>query len=140
MFAATRWIIYALLTVYIFMRTLPALVITTYRVQGEVPTSVPTELGNYFLHIPWPILAVTWLALFGYVAAFALFVFRQAGAKRVMVAALAADVGAWIWARAATAYSQVFTPVEQTLDALLFLVLISIIVLMILERQKDALT
>ena len=62
------------------------------------------------------------------------------GAKRIFVAAMAMDIGAWIWARAATAYSQVFSLVEQTLDALLFLVLITIIVLMIVERDRDAIT
>lgn len=137
---ASKWIIIALIGIYLAMSTLGALTMTVIRVSGSVPASAPAEQAAYFLALPWGVILLMWVALFTYVAALALIAFGRAGATRTLGAAVVIDIGSWLWARTATSYTVVFSPAEQALDALMLLVLVAIIVLMIVERRRDAIT
>ena len=90
--------------------------------------------------MPWGVIMVAWAALFLYVAALALLATRRPGATRTLSVALVVDIGGWLWARTATAYTEVFTPAAQSLHALLFLIMITIVVLMIVARRTGTLT
>lgn len=138
--AATRWITVALIGIYVLMNTLEALTMTIIRASGDDPAGAPSEQYAFFLSLPWGVIALAWGALLLYVVALSLLAFRRAGATRILSVAVVIDIGGWLWARTATAYTEVFSATEQALEALLFLVLISIIVLMIIERQRDSLT
>lgn len=138
--AVSRWLIAALVAAYILLRALPLIMMTAYRLHGGVPADAPTELATYFLHMPWVVIAVSWLAIVTYIVAVTLSVLRRAGAKRTFSAALALDLGAWIYARAATTYTDVFSPTEQAVDAFAFLIIVFVIALMIIERRRDSLT
>jgi|GEM_PF-1853727 len=140
MIKLSKWITIALIGIYIAMNTLGALTMTVIRVSGSVPTNAPAEQASYFLHLPWGVLALLWIALFVYVAALALIVMGRAGATRTLSVAVAIDIVRWLWARSATAYADVISPAEQALEALSFALLVTIIVLMIVERQRDAIT
>ncbi len=140
MIAATRWISITMIGVYILMSTLGALTMTAIRASNSVPASAPPEQAAYFLSMPWGVIILAWAALFLYVAALALIGMRRAGATRTLTAAVATDIGSWLWARTTTAYTDVLSPAEQNLDALLFLIMITIIALMMVERRTDTLT
>ena len=140
MIAATRWIIVAIASIYIVFRMLPAILMTSVRIGGNVPATMSPELADYLLHLPWIVIVVAWLALFLYAAAVALLAMGRVGATRTLSIAVVVDIGGWLWARTATTYTEVFTPAEQTLDALLFLIMITIIVLMIVARRTGTLT
>jgi len=140
MFKLSKWIIVALVGVYIALNTLGALTMTAVRISGSVPADAPAEQAAYFLTLPWGVIILLWLALFTYVAALALILARRAGATRTLGVAVVIDIGRWLWARSTTAYAEVMTPAEQAFEALSFVLLISIIVLMIVERQRDAIT
>lgn len=140
MIKLSKWITIALIGIYVAMNTLGALTMTVIRVSGSVPAAAPTEQAAYFLSLPWGVIALMWIALFVYVAALALITFHRPGATRTLSAAVAIDIGRWLWARSITAYSDAVSPAEQTFEALAFVLLITIIVLMIVERQRNALT
>ena len=136
----TRWIALILIGLYILLALFGALIITAVRMEGSVPVEAPLPEANYILSMPWALIAAEWVALTLYVAAFALIVFQLPGQTRTLTAAVAVDVGTWLWQRAMTTYADVFTPGEQATDALLLLALIAIVVLMIVERRRGALT
>lgn len=140
MLKISKWIIFALIAIHVAMNTLGALTMTVIRMSGSVPASAPAAQAAYFLSLPWGIIILTWIALFAYVTALALIAFGRAGATRTLAAAVAIDVGRWLWARTTTAYTDTISATDQALEALSFVLLITIIVLMIVERQRDALT
>ncbi len=126
--------------IYVLMSTLGALAMTIIRASGSAPDTAAPEQAAYFLSMPWGVIIAAWAALALYVAALALIAMRRPGAKRTLGAAVAVDIGGWLWARMTTTYTEVFTPAEQNLDALLFLMLITVIVLMMVERRTETLT
>jgi len=140
MIKLSKWITIALIAVYVLMNTLGALTMTAIRVSGTVPASAPTEQAAYFLTLPWGVIILLWIALLTYVAALALIGTGRVFATRTLGVAVAIDIVRWIWARSSTAYADVISPAEQALEALSFVVLVTIIVLMIVERQRDAIT
>jgi hypothetical protein len=136
----SKWIIVALISVYMLMSALGAMTITAIRAAGSAPATAPAEQAAYFMALPWGVIALMWIALLAYAASLTLIALGRPWATRLLSAAVAIDIGRWLWARATTAYSDVVSPAEQTFEALLFLVLIAVIVLMILERRRDAIT
>jgi len=140
MIKLSKWVTFALIGIYVAMNTLGALTMTVIRVTASVPANAPAEQASYFLHLPWGVLALLWIALFAYVAALALIAMGRAGATRTLSVAVAIDIVRWLWARSTTAYADVISPAEQALEALAFVLLVTIIVLMIVERQRDAIT
>lgn len=140
MASLSRWITLALIGVYILMNALGALTMTAVRVSGSAPANAPAEQAAYFLSLPWGVIALMWIALFAYAAALTLIAMGKPWATRTLSAAVVIDIGRWLWARSTTAYSEVISPAEQALEGMLFLVLIAVIVLMIMERRRDAIT
>lgn len=136
----TRWIALVLIGLYILLTLLAVLTITVVRMEGAVPVEAPLPEASYILNMPWALIIAEWAALLLYVAAFALIVFKLPGQTRTLTAAVAVDIGTWLWQRAMTTYADVFTPGEQATDALLLLALIAIVVLMIVERRRGTIT
>ena len=140
MIKLSKWITVALIAVYVVMNTLGALTMTAIRLSGTVPATAPAEQAAYFLTMPWGVITLMWIALAAYVTALTMVALGRAGATRTLSVAVVIDIGRWIWARSATAYAEVISPAEQALQALMFVVLVSVIVLMIVERQRGAIT
>jgi hypothetical protein len=140
MIKLSKWVTLVLVGIYVAMNTLGALTMTVIRTTGSVPASAPAAQASYFLNLPWGVIVLMWLALCVYVAALALIGFGRPGATRTLGAAVAIDLGRWLWARTATAYAAAISPAEQAMEALAFVLLITIVVLMIVERRRDALT
>ena len=139
MTGATRWIIVILIGIYVAFRTLGALTITTFKLSGA-PASYPADLAAYFIAMPWAAIVLAWISLFVSVAAMALLAFKRPGATRALSVAVIIDIGSWLWERSVTPYTEVFTPAQQSLDAVMFLALISIVVLMMAARRTGTLT
>lgn len=128
-----------LIGIYVAFRTLAALTMTVFKVSG-VPANYPVELTAYYVSMPWTVILFGWASLFISVAAMALLAFGRPGATRTLSAAIVIDIGAWIWERSVTPYTEVFTARQQSLDALMFLAMISIVALMALARRRGTLT
>ncbi len=136
----TRWIAAVLIGVYVIMATLEAVSTTAIRISGSVPASMPAEHAAYFLAMPWLAIIAAWIANCIYVASLALLVFGRQWTTQLLVVAVVIDLLGWLWARTATMYGEIFTPAEQTMDALLFVALAVIVVLMMIARRTDTLT
>lgn len=136
----TKWIIVLLIGIYVLFRTLAALAMTVVRLTGEVAATMPAEQAAYFLAMPAIVIAFAWVSLFVSVAAMALLAFERSGATRALSIAVIIDIASWLWERSVTPYTDVFTPAEQSLDALMFLAMISIVVMMMIARHRGTLT
>ncbi len=140
MSGAIKWIIVALIGIYVLSRTLTTLAMTAIRISGEVVATAPAEQAAYFLSMPWAVIAFAWAALFISVGAMALLAFGRPGATRALSVAIIIDIGSWFWERSLPTYADAHSAADQSLHGLMILVMISIVALMMLARRRGTLT